>query len=106
MQRSYGLYARYYGMACVGYLFLPNANRESLADPPTREPLWRSNEIPIGGEQAEVREIISAYTAELRDCLSCCCTLTPALSSRFEPVDIWPGIHFVKEDGKSTVDRL
>ena len=68
-------------MACVGYLFLPNANRESLADPPTREPLWRSNEIPIGGEQAEVHEIISAYAAKLRDCLSYCCTMTPALSS-------------------------
>ena len=84
-----------------------NANRESLAHPSTREPLWRSNEIPIGGDQAG--------SPRNHKCLRRRAWGLPKLLlhvdagviiTPLEPVDIWPGIHIVKDDGQSTVDCL
>ena len=84
-----------------------NANRESLAHPSTREPLWRSNEIPIGGDQAG--------SPRNHKCLRRRAWGLPKLLlhvdagviiTPLEPVDIWPGIHIVKEDGQSIVDCL
>ena len=85
-----------------------NANGESLADPSTREPLWRSDEIPIGGEPAEVHEIISTFAAELResDLPKLLLHVDPGvIITPLEPVDIWPGIPFL-QDGPPTLDRL
>ena len=45
-----------------------DAYREPFTDPSTRLPLWRwPNELPIGGEPADVHEIVSAYAAKLQE---------------------------------------
>ncbi len=45
-----------------------DAIREPFTDPSTRLPLWRwPNEIPIGGEPADVHQIVTAYAAKLQE---------------------------------------
>lgn len=44
------------------------AYRAPYVEPPSRKPLWRwPNELPIGGEPADVAEIMSGYAARLRE---------------------------------------
>ncbi len=91
-----------------------DAIREPFTDPSSRLPLWRwPNEIPIGGEPADVHEIVSAYAAKLQE------SDLPKLLFRADPgaiipppmaemckqsyknlktVDIGPGIHYLMED--------
>jgi len=91
-----------------------DAVRAPFTDPSTRLPLWRwPNEIPIGGEPADVHEIISAYAARLQE------SDLPKLFFHADPgaitpppmvemikqsyknlktVDIGQGIHFIQED--------
>ena len=91
-----------------------DAIREPFTDPSTRLPLWRwPNEIPIGGEPADVHEIVTAYAAWLQE------SDLPKLMFHADPgamiappmvemikqsyknlktVDIGQGIHFVQED--------
>ena len=91
-----------------------DAIREPFADPSTRLPLWRwPNEIPIGGEPADVHEIVSAYAAKLQE------SDLPKLLFHADPgaiipppmvemikqsyknlktVDIGPGVHYLMGD--------
>ena len=91
-----------------------DAYREPFTVPSTRLPLWRwPNELPIGGEPADVHEIISSYAAKLQE------SDLPKLLFHADPggiiqpsmvettkqsyknlktVDIGPGVHFVMED--------
>ena len=56
----------------------------SFTDPSTRLPLWRwPNEIPIGGEPADVHQIVTAYAAKLQESdAQAALHPTPALSPR------------------------
>ncbi|MFV1980972.1 MAG: haloalkane dehalogenase [Rhodothermia bacterium] len=88
--------------------------REPFEDPGSREPIWRwPNEIPIGGDPADVHEAFSSFNTWLRQ------SDTPKLLFHATPgailpvslvdwcrrnikglntVDIGPGIHFLQED--------
>ncbi len=91
-----------------------DAIREPFTDPSTRLPLWRwPNEIPIGGEPADVHQIVTAYAAKLQE------SDLPKLLFHADPgaitpppmvemikqsyknlktVDIGPGVHYLMED--------
>ena len=95
-----------------------DAIREPFTDPSTRLPLWRwPNEIPIGGEPADVHEIISAYAAKLPESnlpkllfyADPGAIITPPvvemIKQSYEPlktVDIGQGIHYVQDGQQPT----
>ena len=88
--------------------------REPFADPAARTPVWRwPNEIPVGGEPADVIDIVGRYAAWLgaspvpklllhaqpgailrKDLVAWCRDHVRNLTA----VDIGPGLHFVQED--------
>ncbi len=91
-----------------------DAIREPFADPATRLPLWRwPNELPIGGEPADVHEIISNYAAKLPGSelpkllfhADPGAIITPPVVemikqsyNNLKTVDIGPGIHYLQGD--------
>lgn len=98
-----------------------NRYREPFLDPASRKPVWRwPNEIPIGGEPADVTAIVEDYAAWLQK------TPIPKLFLTFTPgaidtpaivqwcreklpnlktVDLGPGSHFVQEDNPEGIGR-
>ncbi len=95
--------------------------REPFTDPSTRLPLWRwPNEIPIGGEPADVHDIISAYTARLQESdlpkllfhADPGAIIPPAMVEmckqnykNLKTVDIGPGIHYLMEDNPHLIGQ-
>ncbi|MFQ5690529.1 MAG: haloalkane dehalogenase [Gemmatimonadota bacterium] len=95
--------------------------REPFVDPASRTPVWRwPNEIPIGGEPADVAEAVAAYNRWLQetgipkllfharpgvlvpaDAVEWCRGHLPNL----ETVDLGEGIHFLQEDHPGAIGR-
>jgi len=95
--------------------------REPYLDPPSRKPLWRwPNEIPMGGQPADVVAIVDTYNAWLQE------TELPKLLFHGDPgaiinapmvewckahlknlktVDIGPGRHYLQEDNPHLIGR-
>lgn len=95
--------------------------RAPYHDPPTRKPLWRwPNEIPIGGEPADVAQVVEEYNDWLVE------TDLPKLLfyahpgfltgekmvewcesalSNLKMKDIGEGIHFIQEDNPHLIGR-
>jgi haloalkane dehalogenase len=98
-----------------------DAYRAPFPDEASRKPVWRwPNEIPIGGEPADVAEIVAAYNRWLQE------TQLPKLLFYAEPgalvpppmvewarsalsnlqtVDLGPGIHYLQEDHPDAIGR-
>ena len=97
-----------------------DAIREPFTDPSTRLPLWRwPNEVPIGGQPADVHELVSAYAAKLQESdlpklllhADPGTIITPPVVEmckqsykNLKTVDIGQGIHFIQE-GQPAPDR-
>lgn len=91
-----------------------NHYREPFREPASRKPVWRwPNEIPIGGEPADVTEIVSGYNRWLQGSgqPKLLFHATPGAIVRapvvewskanlknLRVVDLGPGIHFLQED--------
>lgn len=95
--------------------------REPFKDPASREPVYRwPNELPIGGEPADVTEIVGAYNAWLQE------TDVPKLLLHAEPgaitraplvewckenlselevVHVGAGIHYLQEDNPDGIGK-
>ncbi len=95
--------------------------REPFRDPASREPVYRwPNELPIGGEPADVTEIVGAYNAWLQE------TQVPKLLLHAEPgaitraplvewckahlpelevVHVGAGIHYLQEDNPDGIGK-
>ena len=95
--------------------------REPFRDPASREPVYRwPNELPIGGEPADVTEIVGAYNAWLQE------TDVPKLLLHAEPgaitqaplvewckahlpelevVHVGAGIHYLQEDNPDGIGK-
>ena len=95
--------------------------REPFTDPASREPVYRwPNELPIGGEPADVTEIVGAYNAWLQE------TDVPKLLLHAEPgaitraplvewckenlpelevVHVGAGIHYLQEDNPDGIGK-
>ncbi|MEM9454563.1 MAG: haloalkane dehalogenase [Myxococcota bacterium] len=98
-----------------------DAYRAPFVEPSSRKPLWRwPNEIPIGGEPADVAERIAAYNAKLQQSpvpklllhstpgaligppmVQWCKDNLPNL----EVVHVGDGIHFIQEDAPHEIGR-
>lgn len=98
-----------------------NVYREPFKDPASREPVYRwPNELPIGGEPADVTEIVTAYNAWLQE------TDVPKLFLHADPgaisdarlvewcktnlkeletVHVGPGIHYLQEDNPDGIGQ-
>ena len=98
-----------------------DAIREPFTDPATRLPLWRwPNELPIGGEPADVHEIMSAYAAKLPQSdlpklmfhadpgaiiTSPIVEMVKQSYKNLKTVDIGPGVHYVQEDNPHLIGK-
>ncbi len=90
-------------------------------DEASRKPLWRwPNELPVGGEPADVVEVVNAYNAWLRQAELPKLLLyarpgaivtqevvgwARAHLTNLETVDIGRGLHLVQEDNPHTIGR-
>lgn len=98
-----------------------NHYREPYPDELSRKPVWRwPNELPLGGEPADVAEAVSAYSEWLQRTelpkqllhASPGAITTPevldwarAHLKNLETVDLGQGIHFLQEDHPHTIGR-
>jgi len=95
--------------------------REPFRDPASREPVYRwPNELPIGGEPADVTEIVGAYNAWLQEtdvpklllyAEPGAITRAPLVEwcrenlSELEVVHVGAGIHYLQEDNPDGIGK-
>jgi haloalkane dehalogenase len=95
--------------------------REPFKDPASREPVYRwPNELPIGGEPADVTEIVGAYNAWLQEtdvpklllyAEPGAITRAPLVEwcrenlSELEVVHVGAGIHYLQEDNPDGIGK-
>ena len=91
-----------------------NTYREPFLDPAARKPVWRwPNELPIGGEPADVNDAVNAYNQKLQQSAlpkllfhaTPGALITPEVVEwcrqnldNLDTVDIGQGLHFLQED--------
>ena len=91
-----------------------NTYREPFRDPAARKPVWRwPNELPIGGEPADVNDAVNAYNQKLQQSAlpkllfhaTPGALITPEAVEwcrqnlkSLDTVDIGQGLHFLQED--------